>query len=161
MVIMTLEIGSGSILLAVPMRLFLAASLVTMAASCAAVPEEAPKMREAANGAYATSELEEPVAYIAFDEESFRALFARHVGQDVLPAVDFPRESAVLLMGGRRSTGGWSVTPHAVSASGDVLIVDAVVSGPPRGGIVSQAITSPWAVIAVSPVSFKKVQWQP
>lgn len=158
---MTLEIGTGFILLAVPMRLFLAASLVAMAASCAAVPEEEPQMREVANGAYATSEPERPVAYVAFDEKSFRELFARHVGQDGTPVVDFEREAAVLLLGGRRSTGGWSVTPRAVSVSGDVLVIDAQLSGPGRGGIVSQAITSPWTVIAVSPARFEKVQWQP
>ena len=118
-------------------------------------------MREVANGAYASSEPEQPVAYVAFDEKSFRELFARHVGQVATPAVDFQREAAVLLMGGRRSTGGWSVTPRAVSVSGDILVIDAQVSGPGRGGIVTQAITSPWTVIAVSPVTFKKVQWAP
>lgn len=161
MAIMTPEIGTGSILFAIPMRLLLAASLVTLAASCAAVTGEKPQMRNVADGAYAASEPEQPVAYVAFDGKSFRELFARHVGENALPSVDFSKEAAVLLMAGRRSTGGWSVTPSAVSVSGDVLVIDAQVSGPGRGGIVTQAITSPWTVIAVSPVTFKKVQWEP
>ena len=49
-----------------------------------------------------------------------------------------------------RNTGGWSIQPTSARVEADgTAVIDAKVQGPPPGGIVTQAITYPYAVIVV------------
>ena len=59
-------------------------------------------------------------------------------------------ESVVRLDLGRRTTGGWSVEPLGVSSDGGVLVVKTQINSPAAGSMVTQALTSPYAVIAVN-----------
>lgn len=100
-------------------------------------------------------------AQTAFDVDTYRAMWDELVGIGTPPAVDFPSESAVFLFGGERPTGGYKYDVRAVRLEGETLFVDARVTGPPRGAIVTTALTSPYAVIAVRARGFKNVIVEP
>ena len=98
--------------------------------------------RIVANDAYATNT--EVTAKTAFDADTYRAMWDELVGAGTPPAVDFPSESAVFLFGGQRPTGGYKYEVRGVTMKGDQLLVDARVTAPPRGSIVTMALTSPY-----------------
>jgi hypothetical protein len=141
------------------MRQIAAALLVVFSVACAVAAAKEPVMRTAASGSYAATSPQAPEALHAADGASFDALWKARIGDGAMPAIDFSRESAVILMAGERRTGGWSVVPKSVRIEGTVLVVEAAIEGPPAGGIVTQALTSPWVVIAVSPQTFESVRW--
>lgn len=117
------------------------------------------EIREIGSGAFGAAESVQAVA--AFDDAGYRAQWRALVNPDQQPpAVDFASESAVFILGGQRATGGYSVVVNGATLEGETLVVDAVVEGPPAGAIVSQVITSPYAVIAVKSRAFKSVQWR-
>ena len=118
------------------------------------VPVTVP-FRTVANDAYAKNT--EVTAKTAFDVDTYRAMWDELVGAGTPPAVDFPSESAVFLFGGQRPTGGYKYEVRGVTMKGDQLLVDARVTAPPRGAIVTMALTSPYAVIAVKARGFRMV----
>lgn len=142
------------------MKIFAAASLFLVTIACAMAGAQEIVMRTAGGGAYAASGSATEQALLATDAASLAKLWSTHVGGEPIPAIDFARESAVLLLGGERPTGGWRVVPKSVRVEDDVLIVEAAIEGPPAGSMATQALTYPWAVIAVSPASFKSVRWE-
>jgi len=115
--------------------------------------------RTVANAGYATNT--DALSVAAFDAETYRSRWESLVGNGEPPAVDFATESAVFLFGGQRSTGGYKYEVRGVRIEGDTLVVDGGVTGPPRGGIVTMALTSPYAVIAVDSRAFKNVRVTP
>lgn len=100
-----------------------------------------------------------PETVAAFDEASFRSTWSKRVGAGEIPRVDFSKEAAVFVFGGMRNTGGYSVDVRGATLDGDALVLDAVVNGPPPGAIVTQVITYPFAVVAVTPRAFRSVRW--
>jgi hypothetical protein len=142
------------------MKIIAAASLFFLTVSCAMAGAQEVVMRTAAQGAYAAGGSAEQRALLATDAATLAELWKTHVGGEPVPAVDFSREAAVLLMGGERMTGGWSVVPQSVRLEENVLVVEAVVQGPPAGSMTTQALTYPWALIAVSPNSIESVRWE-
>jgi hypothetical protein len=83
------------------------------------------------------------------------------IGAGEAPAVDFETETVVFLFGGQRSTGGYSVDVRGVTMEGDTLVIDGSVQGPPPGAITTQALTSPYAVLAVKSRAIRNVRWTP
>lgn len=142
------------------MKILAAASLFFLTVSCAMAGAQEVVMRTAAQGAYAANGLDQQTALLATDSETLARLWRTHVGEDPMPAIDFSREAAVLLMGGERPTGGWKVVPQGVRVEENVLVVDAEVEGPPAGSMASQALTYPWALIVVSPKTFDSIRWE-
>jgi hypothetical protein len=69
---------------------------------------------------------------------------------DSPPAVDFSRYSVVAIFAGERPTGGWSIRIKSVEQTERTCVVSYEVKGPPRGAIVTQAITHPYAVVQVN-----------
>jgi hypothetical protein len=66
----------------------------------------------------------------------------------------------VFLLAGTRTSGGWSVEPAAVSVESDgTAVVVAKIKGPPAGSMVTQALTSPYAVVHVADRNVRKVRW--
>ena len=59
------------------------------------------------------------------------------------------KESIIRLELGTRPTGGWSIEPLEVSGDAKLVTVRTKVNAPPAGGIVTMALSSPYAVIAV------------
>lgn len=161
--IMTPEIRNGSRAFRRGMKTITLMLCAALSLACAVKPaQEAPggevKVQTLAAGGTA---LDAPTAQTvaAFDETSFRDTWARKVGTGEPPRVDFSKNAAVFLFAGVRNTGGYSVVVRGASVEGESLVVDAVVEGPKPGAIVSQAITYPYAVIAVTPREFRSVRW--
>ena len=85
-------------------------------------------------------------------EEWQRLWQAHQVGaapQRPLPAVDFSRELSIAIFAGQRPTGGFAVGVEQVTESASGIEVSYRVTAPPPGAIVSQALTSPFQIIAV------------
>jgi hypothetical protein len=83
------------------------------------------------------------------------------VPQRPLPAVDFSRELSIAIFAGQRPTGGFAVAVEQVTESPSGIEVSYRVTPPPPGAIVSQALTSPFQIIAVpsrpGPVRFRRL----
>lgn len=165
MLIMTPEIHSGSRLL--PQRMkgpFLLCAALLFVNDCTVAPTPQSKegdtvqVRAIGKGGNAL-DAEQPDSVVAFDDETFRSTWTTRVGGGEPPSVDFSKEAAVFVFGGMRNTGGYSVEVRKANIEGDALVLDVVVHGPPPGAIVTQAITYPYAVVAVTPRGFRKVRW--
>ena len=135
--------------------LFLASACTNTGAAAVADP----RFRTVANAAYPSRT--EAGAVVAADETAYRQALDSLIGSGEAPAVDFAVETAVFLFGGQRSTGGYSVEVRGVRLEGDTLVVDGGVMGPPPGSITTQALTSPYAVLAVESRAIKNVRWTP
>jgi hypothetical protein len=65
------------------------------------------------------------------------------------PSVDFARETILGIFLGTRPTGGYAVAVRGVAVEGTDLFVDLDVRSPAPGAMVTQALTSPWAIVRV------------
>jgi hypothetical protein len=119
------------------------------------------QMRVIGTGSYAASTPDAPEAILVTSASEYPKVWKKAIGDAAAPAIDFETECVVILLGGSRSTGGWSVEPRAVQLEDGVLVVDAAVKGPPADAIVTQAFTSPYAVIAVNTKAPEGVRWKP
>lgn len=102
----------------------------------------------------------EPIIEIARDGATFRALWQKHVGSAPSPSVDFSRETAVFLVLGMQSSGGFGISPSEVTVQSGTATVEAAVRAPRSGSMVATVITSPFAVIAVSDPEVKRAVWR-
>jgi hypothetical protein len=114
-------------------------------------------MQIIATGSYAAAEARQAV--LAASEADYRAQWQKLIGEGEAPAVDFTQNVTVFLMAGTRNTGGWRVVPAGVQIDGDTAVIDAKVQGPPPGGMTTQALTQPYAVISINQRSVKQVRW--
>lgn len=110
-------------------------------------------------GAYGGSAATRPAAALVTDEASYQTLWAADVGAQSPPHVDFARESVVFLRAGWKPTGGYAIVPQSVTVDGDTARVRAELKGPPAGAIVTQVLTSPFAVIAIAKPKLGHVEW--
>lgn len=133
--------------------LFLVAALACTSAKVATPVE----MQTIARGGYAAAEARQAV--LATSDADYRRQWQALIGEGAAPAVDFDAHVVVFLMGGMRNTGGWTVEPVSARVEGDTAIIDAKVQGPPAGGITTQAITYPYAVITLNQRGVTKVRW--
>jgi hypothetical protein len=67
-------------------------------------------------------------------------------------------ESVIRLELGSRPTGGWAIEPLEVSGDPSLATVKTKIVAPPAGGIVTMALTAPYAVIAID-ADVKAVRW--
>jgi hypothetical protein len=119
------------------------------------------EMRSLTNGSYAAAQPEQPQAIQIVAAGDYARIWDETIGSGERPQIDFATESVVILLAGSKPTGGYSVEPRSVRLDGRVLVVDAVVQSPPSGAIVTQAFTSPFAVIAVKTKALDSVRWNP
>lgn len=112
-------------------------------------------------GSYAAAQPESRQTITAKSADEYARAWQQAIGQGEPPAVDFARESVIILLSGSKPTGGWSVEPRGVRLEGRTLVVDAEVKPPPPDAMVTQAFTSPFAVIAVTTKDFDDVRWTP
>ena len=140
--------------------------LVVAAMACAPVNvaenagvDRTVKITTVARGGYASHESDRK-AVLATNDADYRARWEDLIGGGEIPNVDFEHGVVVFLLAGMRNTGGWSIQPTAAHIEDDgTAVIDAKVQGPPPGGIVTQAITYPYAVVVVSSRDVKKVRW--
>jgi hypothetical protein len=136
--------------------------ILTRAAACAAARSggESVEMTVLADGGYASAEAR--TAVVASTRADYQRLWTQLIGsgEGDAPPADFSTGSVIFLLAGTRNTGGWSVEPQVVSVAADgTAEVVARVQGPRAGGIVTQALTSPYAVLLVRSRDIKTVRW--
>lgn len=119
------------------------------------------ELRILATGSHAAAEPDAPRAVAVKDAGELGRVWQETIGGGQPPEIDFAKESMVILLAGQRRTGGWRVGPRGVTLEGTTLVVDAEIVGPPPDAIVTQALTSPYAVIAVNTKKFDEVRWVP
>lgn len=99
--------------------------------------------------------------FVARDPARYATLWREHVDDSGAPPhVDFARESAVFLLLGQRSTGGWGVAPQAVAVEGTSVTVTAPIRRPEPGGVATMAFSAPFAVIAVGRAGLTGATWK-
>jgi PrcB C-terminal len=126
-------------------------------AACAARPAVAT-LETIATGGYAKDDSGRQ-AVLATTEGEYRRLWAEKIGDEPAPPVDFTKGVVVFLLAGSRPTGGWSVVPESVEVTGTRAVIHAKIQGPGRGTVVTQALTSPYAVVFVSAAEVKTAEW--
>jgi len=101
-----------------------------------------------------------PVARVISDQLSWQqawaVIHANQLDPPPVPSVDFSESRVVVLILGERDTGGYSVAVAAVRELRNAVEVEVAVTAPEPGMIVSQALTSPYSLVAI-PRSSKPV----
>lgn len=136
-----------------------AAALLALTLTCATATGGSVDLKTIASGAFAQAQPAQRQAVAARDAETYERVWRNMVGSGEPPQVDFASQSVVFLFGGSKPTGGWMVEARGASLEGKTLVMDAEVKGPPPDAIVTQAFTSPYAVVTVSTKDFEDVRW--
>lgn len=76
----------------------------------------------------------------------------------MLRDIDFAEEHLVLVGLGQKTTGGFGLTLQSSEIADDVLELSVKVRRPAAGAMVTQALTTPCAVIAISPRDWERLQ---
>lgn len=89
--------------------------------------------------------------YAAYSQEGYLKLWdLAHGSDDILPPkIDFSNEYVIGVFAGQKMTGGYGIEVGAVKDSGDTRTVSVRLTKPGTGCIVTQALTSPYQIIAV------------
>lgn len=104
--------------------------------------------------------MREPVLAVAATDERYRALWRELISMDSTPPpIDFTKATAVFLILGQKSTGGWGIEPTAVEVEGSSVRVISAIERPQRSGIVTMAFSGPFAVIAVDAPQLLEGVW--
>jgi hypothetical protein len=111
------------------------------------------------SGSYATQSPNAPRLIVARDAVTMRNVWNIYVGRGDAPPVDFAKESAAFLFAGQRNTGGYGISVKKVTIGRKEVIIDAALTTPPADAMVTQALTSPFAVIAIAKKNPPLVRW--
>ena len=90
--------------------------------------------------------------------QRLEALPGRNLSLETLKTVQFEREHIVLAAIGQKPTGGYSVTLDSSEIRSGTLKLTVRVSEPAPGTMVTQALTTPCAVIAVTAKGWDDIQ---
>ncbi len=118
------------------------------------------KHRIIAQGAYGRYQGTAARTAYASTEAEYLSSWAALVTAGDPPPVDFTREHAVFLLAGQRPTGGYAIAVKAIRREPDTLVLDATVTPPPADAIVTQALTSPFVVLAIPKTDAAGVRWE-
>ncbi|MEX2476528.1 protease complex subunit PrcB family protein [Marinobacter sp.] len=133
--------------------------LVGCAVNRSATPEGAPLARQLTQSDHCG--LTAPgLVYVDQADQIARLehLPARNLPLDALKAVDFDREHLLLIGLGQKPTGGYGVTLEGAEIREGALEVAVNVRQPATDAMVTQALTTPCAVIAVSPADWEELK---
>ena len=92
------------------------------------------------------------------DVERLEALPGRNLSLEALKKIEFEREHIVLAAIGQKPTGGYSVTLDSSEIRSGTLELRIRVAEPAPGTMVTQALTTPCAVIAVTAEGWDDIQ---
>lgn len=137
---------------------FAALIVMTLLAGCAAgraTEEGHVKARVLTSADLRESDGYAPGAHVIRSAEVYQRLVR---GGDV-PAVDFNRETVLLLNAGPQRTAGYSIALRDARLDGGVLVITADVVPPAPGTIVAQVFTNPAALVAVDRAEVTAVRW--
>lgn len=90
--------------------------------------------------------------------QRLEALPGRTLSLESLKNIEFEREHVVLAAIGQKPTGGYSVTLDSSEIRGGTLELKVRVTEPAPGTMVTQALTTPCAVIAVTAEGWDDIQ---
>lgn len=114
-----------------------------MLAGCAAASREVP-FDVLADGQFARQRVDRVTLLVGADADG-RARVAAATGASI-PA----RRIALAVLAGERPTGGYAAKVQRVTRDGATLDVRVLITAPARGALVTQVITSPFAVVGVA-----------
>lgn len=125
--------------------------------ACAAGPTDggAEERRHAFETVVAAthSGIEEPRREVVADAASWARLWAEIHAPSAqagpAPAVDFARHMLIAVAAGTRPSGGYAIEVTGVATRGETLEVSVRETCPPRGAMVTTALTHPVAVVRV------------
>lgn len=90
------------------------------------------------------------------DAAEWAALW-RQIGREAPRAFDPARETAAAIFLGERRTGGYAVESLKVRREGAMVVLEYRETSPAPDAMVTQVISSPWAVVAISGVDAASV----
>lgn len=93
------------------------------------------------------------LTYIKSAEEltQFASLQGQNLAIEQLRALEFGREHILIAGMGQKPTGGFGLTLASSKIEDDVLTLTVFLRRPPADAVVSQALTTPCAVLAITP----------
>lgn len=94
----------------------------------------------------------------AGDLDKLAQLPSGNLALSMLRAIDFEQEHVVLVGLGQKTTGGYGLTLQSSEIVDDVLELMVEVRRPAAGAMVTQALTTPCAVIAISPDDWEQLR---
>ena len=133
--------------------------VVAGCASVKAVNAPMENLRMAGSGANAVYPGVREQAIVVYSDQAYRDLYKRMIGADEAPAIDFTKDMVVVLIAGQHPTGGYAIQPRRAWMEGKVLILDAPMTFPRVNAPVTQAFTSPWAVLVLGRAEVDEVRW--
>lgn len=89
--------------------------------------------------------------------QAFRSLNGQMLSLDSASSLDFQREHLLVVAMGRKNTGGFGLTLMDAVMEGPVLAVTTRVQTPAPDSMVTQALTTPCVVLAVTADDWDKV----
>lgn len=112
-----------------------------------------------ATGSYAADDSGRKAVLVTSESEYARQ-WPELIGSAPPPKADFSAGVVVFLLAGPRRTGGYAVVPFSVDVASDGrAAIHARVDEPGSGAMVTQALTSPYAVVFLSSRSVTSVEW--
>lgn len=92
-------------------------------------------------------------AQLVTDAAQWHAFWQRHASWRMPPApepaVDFSRNSVIVVRAGDQPTAGYVLQTLAVSRQGEQILVDAQLELPARGALVPEVVTQPFQILLV------------
>lgn len=141
----------------IPVAAFCALMFSFMASSTAECAPGSKAWRDVASGSQ--SNIEEATRQVIQDQEQWRKWWQRHntveerIGGKTrpkpAPKVDFEEETVLAVTMGRRSTGGYAIRFIEVRRKEDVVTAVLQIKSPGPEEMVTMALTSPFAIIAI------------
>ena len=98
-------------------------------------------------------------AVVANTDSQYRRLWTSIGAEGEPAAIDFSRESVVFLLSEQKPTGGYTLEVRKIVREGPTLVVDAKVNAPPADAMTIQALTRPYAIVAVPKEDVSDVRW--
>ena len=111
-----------------------------------------------ATGSYAADDSGRKAVLVTSESEYARQ-WPELIGSPPPPKADFSAGVVVFLLAGPRRTGGYAVVPLSVDVASDGRATVKARVDEPGGGMVTQALTSPYAVVFLSSRSITYVEW--
>lgn len=81
--------------------------------------------------------------------DAWSAIHANKSDPPARPDIDFLEETAVIILLGQRPTGGYAVSVVDVTVTQNLAVVEIQITEPAADSVVTQALTSPYVIIAI------------
>jgi hypothetical protein len=87
--------------------------------------------------------------YVVMAKEDFSDIWAVTGAESPTPAVDFSKQNVIAVFAGREPSGGYAVKIDKITDTGSSRIVSITLTEPAKDCMTSEALTSPYEVVAV------------